>query len=163
MGRPCAACTSPKAQQINQRLRSGVTVVDVVRWLREVGEPISRNALSRHKPHVGLGPGTPGPRPRSDDFLRDVVDTAHEDLSTGVLRPSIRDALGAQSLLEQRKQRDLDKDIWAKVSWALVGRAVPAFPVPRDPELEALEAEFTEYLAGEIKQIPADIRVKPSL
>lgn len=145
MPRPCAGCSHPERASLDRRLRAGSALVDIVRWLDTTGQPIGRNALSRHaRSHVGVTT-TPGPRPTSGDFLKDVVSTAHAAMLDGLLAPNIKDAISAQGKLDSREARDADRDVLYRLSIVLSGQA----PVPvqlRDPADLATEAEFRALL-----------------
>lgn len=143
MSRPCKACGSVNQKAINQRLRSGTTIVDVARWLDGIDDPIGRNALSRHQVHIGVGARPSGPRPPSKPFLEAVRDAAHEDLDSGILRPTLTHGIAAEAELSRQKSRDvLGKDWQILIVQALTGqvpqpiRALDAMDVER-AELEA--------------------------
>jgi hypothetical protein len=147
-GRPCASCGHPRREEIDRKLKAGASYRDVSRWLKDTGEkPIQPPAIAQHaKAHVGVE-APRGRRPTSADFLENVRDAAAEGLASGELNVTLRDGIQAQKALDERAKRDLDRDIWAKVTIALVGGARPALPAPRDEEAEVLEGEFRELLS----------------
>ena len=105
----------------------------------------SRNTLSTHyRKHLGAGPRTSGPRPVSGDFLTDVRDFTHDRLTAGELEPGLKDGIAAQKHLDARAARATDADLMLKIALALTGQV--AGPVYRDPEVEAIEAEFRPLL-----------------
>jgi hypothetical protein len=148
-GRPCVSCGHPKREEIDRKLKAGTSFADVSRWLKDTGErPITAPALGTHaKNHLAVEP-IRGRRPVSGDFLESVRDAAHEALASGELNVTLKDGITAQKALDARAARDLDRDIWAKVTIALTGGAKLSLPVPRDPELDAIEGEFRELLTA---------------
>lgn len=153
MGRPCSSCKSPNAQEIDRKIKSGTTLRDISRWLREIDNPITPTSLGKHaREHVGVE-RPPGRRPITGDFLETVRDQVHEDVLEGKLRLTVRDGLSAQSLLDARQKRDSDKDLMVKIAMVLTGRVEGYLPAP-DPEMAAIEAEFRPLLTPGIDNTP---------
>ena len=148
MGRPCASCSHPRHDEIDRKLKAGTAFADVERWLEATGEkPITAQSIGMHaKQHLSITPHH-GRRPTSGDFLKDVVDAAAEGLAAGSLNVTLRDGIQAQKALEDRAKRELDKDIWAKVTIALTGGVRLAVTPPKDADTEAIEGEFRELLS----------------
>lgn len=147
----CATCSHPQVREINHRIREGRSYEDIGRWLREIGTPITRQALARHhKGHLGDAPArAPGRKPISTDFLQAVVDDAAEQLAEGVIRATLRDGIGAQKALDERLSRNADRDLMAKIAIVLSGAAHPMLGARViDPENEAIEAEFRPLLTA---------------
>ena len=146
MARPCASCTHPKREEIDRKLKAGVSFVDVSRYLDETEKPITAQSVAAHaKDHLGVTPVI-GRRVASDDFLADVRDRAAEGLASGELAVSLKDGIAAQKALDARAARDMDRDWQLKLVLALTGH-VPQVRVI-DPEQEALEAEFRPLLTA---------------
>ena len=151
MGRPCASCSHPRREEIDRKLKAGVAFIDVSRWLDAIeAKAITAQSIGSHaKDHLNVTPVV-GRRPVSGDFLKDVVASAAEAVALG-MTVTVKEGIAAQKALDARAARDLDRDIWAKVTLALTGR-VSLKQLP-DPEIEAVEAEFRELLSP--KEIPA--------
>lgn len=155
MPRPCLTCGHPQRTAIDQKLRSGVPANVLAEWTRSTdGGFVSRIALGRHRHHIGLVVKT-GPRPVSSDFLRNVVDAANSDLATGATRPSIRDGIAAQGLLDRRAEHSTDRELSMQIALVLSGAWVPAIEgeyrsveVPPPVTLEEVRAFNNKYLPG---------------
>jgi hypothetical protein len=121
----CKVCTAQHGRAADQKLRAGETATSVAAWLTAQGEPISRAAVSRHATsHLALAARPSGPRPVSGEFLTDVRDMVHQDMAAGVLRPSMRDGLTAQKLLDDRSEKFADRELMARIAQVL-GQATP--------------------------------------
>jgi hypothetical protein len=145
MPRTCLACESPHRREIDKRLRSSSPYIDIALWLASVGSPIHRTSIARHAKHTVAAVDRPrGPRTVSPNFLQAVVETAHEDLAAGALRPTIRDAIASQSELNRQADRGQDRDLMLKIAMALTGGS----NLPRivGPEVDILEGEFRALL-----------------
>ena len=148
MARPCSTCKSARKADIERRIREQRSYLDISRWLKEVGEPISNVALAKHaKEHMDVIP-TRGRRPVSGDFLESVRDTAHEALASGELAVTLKDGIAAQKALDARAARNADMDLMLKIAITLGGRRDP-LRLP-DPEVEAIEGEFRHVLEPEL-------------
>jgi hypothetical protein len=144
MARPCASCTSANLTEINRKLRSGTTAKDVSRWLTEIGDPITENALGRHRrDHLGIEVPN-GRRPPSGDFLRTVVAKVHDKVENDELQLSVRDGIAAQAELNRQADKMADRDIAIKIAIALGG--VRPIALLEDPQNAAIEAEYRELL-----------------
>lgn len=150
-GRPCSSCGHARRDEIDRKLKAGASYRDVSRWLKDTGEkPIQPPAIAQHaKAHLGVA-APRGRRPVSGDLLKDVVEAAQEGLASGELAVTLKDGISAQKALDARAARDLDRDIWAKVTIALTGGVRLGLPEPKDADLLAIEGEFEELL-----QLPA--------
>ena len=141
----CATCRSRHRKEIETRLRQDRPLTDISRWLDEIGEPITRQALARHmRDHLGAKPRV-GNRPISGDFLEAVERTAHEALEAGELRVTLRDGIAARAERNKQAARSADRDLMAKIALALTGSPLLEARVI-DPELEAIEAEYRPLL-----------------
>jgi hypothetical protein len=146
-GRPCSSCKHPKRDEIDRKLRAGVSFVDVSRWLAEQGSKIQPPAVGKHaREHVDVMP-TRGRRPVSTDFLEAVRDAAHEGLADGTLAVTLKDGIAAQKGLDARLARDADRDLIVKIAMALTGNAGAPLSLP-DPRDAAIEGEFRELLTS---------------
>ena len=146
MARPCASCSHPKRDEIDRKLRAGVSFTDVSRYLDETDKPITAQSVGVHaKSHLGVA-SVIGRRVASDDFLVNVRDAAADGLASGDLAVSLKDGIAAQKALDARAARDMDRDWTLKLIQALTGHS----PYVRviDPEIEALEAEFRPLLTS---------------
>ena len=145
MARSCATCQHPQRDTINQKIRSGVALVDVARWLSTTDAPIGRNALSRHLPHIGAAPRRPGLRPISGDLLETIRDRVSERIADGELEPNVKEGIAAVKAIDARLARNADRDLMAKIALILSG--AQDIPYLADPETAAIEGEFRELLA----------------
>lgn len=148
MSRPCAACSHPDRAVLDRKLRSGATIVDVVRWLATTERPIQRNAVSRHaNSHLGVT-RLPGPRPPATPFLERIVSLVDADLESGAQRPNVTQAISAQAEINRQQSRDTDRDWTLKLAMILSGhaplplRALDEFDLAR----EAIEGELRPLL-----------------
>jgi hypothetical protein len=149
MPRDCASCEHPQVREINHRLREDRPLVDISRWLKEQGTPITRQAIARHKErHLpDVETSGPGRRPLSGDFLSKVVQATEMDLDDGLLKPKLRDGIAAQAELNRQRSRDMDKNLLDRISMAMAGVILHARVV--SPEVEALEGEYRQLLSGD--------------
>lgn len=142
----CASCKNPQVREINRRIRADAPYEDISRWLASLGTPITRQALARHhRDHLGdVVARTDGRKPISGQFLETVRDLAHEGVVAGDIPVTLRDGLSAQKLLDDRAQRNVEKDLLLKISIALTGGS----HLPRivGPEVDVLEGEFRPLL-----------------
>lgn len=145
MSRSCESCSSDNRRELDRRIRSGDTLPNIRRWLASLGEQRSINALSRHRAHTLPERVPSGPRPRGASFLQDVEENAWSDMQAGVIRPSIRDAIGARAEMNRQSDRMADRQLMAKIALALSGQSYLQARVI-DPENEAIEAEFRPLL-----------------
>lgn len=144
----CATCDHPQVREINHRIADGRPLTDISRWLRELGTPITRQALARHaKDHRGVQPQR-GRRPVSGDFLELVRDTVHEGVAEGSIALTARDGLQAQRQLDERLARNADRDLMLKVALVLTGNVPLIAAHVLDPEREEIEAEYRQLAAG---------------
>ena len=142
MARPCATCKSERKPEIEKRIREERSFLDIARWLKEVGEPISNAALGKHaREHMGVVPRK-GARPVSGDFLEAVRDNAHEALDAGELAVSLKDGIAAQKALDARLAKNADRDLILKIGLMLTAPR----PQLMDPEVEAIEGEYRKLL-----------------
>lgn len=147
MARPCASCSHSRHDEIDRKLKAGVAFQDVARWLKDVGEkPITAQSIGRHaRDHMGVA-SVIGRRPFKGRLLEGIVENVELGLESGELAVSVKDGISAAKELNRIKERDLDRDIWAKVTIAITGGLRRELPPP-DPEVEAIEGEFRELLA----------------
>lgn len=142
----CKTCEHPNRREIERQQRAGVPDSILAPATRDMdGGYVSRLALGRHRrEHLGVA-GKPGRREMAADLATAIRDRTHERLVEGELEPTIRDGLGAQQLLDKRSERDIDRDIWARITIAMSGNR----PRPRlEPELDVMEAEYRVLAEG---------------
>lgn len=145
MARPCAACSSEHANEINRKLRAGTVHADVSRWLTEIGAPITPHALGRHaKGHLAII-ALRGRRPPSTDFLASVRDAAADGLASGELAVTLRDGIAAQKGIDARESRNADRDLMLKIAAALAGGHNREL---LEPEIKVIEGEFRPLLSA---------------
>lgn len=147
MGRPCRSCSSDNATEINRKLRAGTTNKDISRWLTEIDDPITEDAIGRHaRDHVGVEKPK-GRQPPSGDFLRTVVNRVHEKVENDELTLTVRDGISAQAELNRQSEKMADRDLMVKIALALTGN-VELLGEARwvDPEIDAIEGEYRKLL-----------------
>jgi hypothetical protein len=161
MPRPCESCRHPKADIINRKLKQGVTLGDISRWLESEGHEfyLSTAALGRHRAHVMPDePAKRGAKPYAGDFLELVRNRAAEAVASGEARVSVQHGLQAQAQLDARVSRNADRDLMAQIAAALTGQLPPIASADEiegeyreaDSEFARAQAEFTALLtAGE--------------
>ena len=144
----CATCKHPQVREINHRIREERPLVDISRWLDELGTPITTKALARHaNSHLGKAPAPGGRRPLSANFLQAVVQTAQDKLENGELAVTVRDGISAQAEINRQMDRSADRDLMARIALALTGTvAIEARVI--DPEQQAIEGEFRALLTA---------------
>lgn len=144
MARTCTCCHHAKREEIDRKLRAGVSFVDVERWLATLGTSLTSQSIAKHaKQHVGVVP-VHGRRVASGDFLESVRDAAAEGLASGDLAVTLKDGIRAQQLLDARVAKEKDRDWQLKLALVLSGR-VP-LPMLLDPQVEAIEGEYRPLL-----------------
>lgn len=147
MARTCSSCGHPKREEIDRKLKAGVSFIDVERWLRTVSDKtITSQSIAKHaKGHVGVR-SVVGRRTPSADFLESVRDAASEGLASGDLAVTLRDGIAAQKALDARLAKEKDRDWQLKLALVLSGR-VP-LPALMSPQQEAIEGEFRPLLTS---------------
>jgi hypothetical protein len=145
MPRPCSLCESPHSKEVLRRLKGGQPHDDIVLFLGSVGVEVHRTTVGRHAKHALPEVRRTGPRPPGASFLEDVEANAWDDMALGLLRPTIRDAIGARAELNKQSARFSDRDLMMKIALAMTGHSLIEARVI-DPEREALEAEFQKLL-----------------
>ena len=148
MPRPCESCRHPKAEVINRKLKQGVTLGDISRWLESEGHEfyLSTAALSRHAKHTLPDEEQPkrGLKPYSGDYLELVRDKAAEAVIAGEAKVSVQHGLQAQAQLDARQARNADRDLIARIAMAMTGQLAP---VTASDEIEGEYREFAEARA----------------
>lgn len=151
----CSTCKHPQVREINHRIREQRPYEDISRWLTATYPDqkqlhITRQALARHhRDHLGdAAPREPGRKPVSGSFLQRIVETAHQDLEDGILRPTLKDGISAQAEINRQADRSADRDLMLRIGLALSGVALIGEARVIDPEQEAIEAEFRPLLTA---------------
>lgn len=146
MARTCTCCHHAKREEIDRKLRAGVSFIDVERWLATLGTSLTSQSIAKHaKQHVGVQ-SVIGRRVASGDFLENVRDAAAEGLASGDLAVSLKDGIAAQKALDARIAKEKDRDWQLKLALVLSGR-VP-LPMLLDPAVEAIEGEYRPLLTS---------------
>ena len=137
----CKACDSPARSELDRHFSQGESVRAISGWLDEVGLPISRPTLSKHRSHA-LDPRTaalevrsPGEKPMiptirrvsSTSFLEALVSEGARQVEAHPSRVKIDHALRAASVLERK--RDPAHSPLAVLVLALTGHP-PAPTIP---------------------------------
>jgi hypothetical protein len=143
----CATCSHPSRKAIESKMREGIPQGLISLWTRENPPYVSRNALGRHqRDHLGISVGA-GRKPLAGSFLEDVVSDAHEGLRAGEYKGSVALGLTAQRQLDDRDQRNADRDLVARITMALTNRDADGNPLYVGPGDE-IEAEVYELPDG---------------
>jgi hypothetical protein len=146
----CATCFHPQRKEIERQAKAGVPATTLEAWTRTTeGGYVSRLALGNHlRKHVNLTPAK-GRRPMSGDLAKDVVARVSERMEAGELEPNIRDGLAAAGLIDRRESLDIDRDIFAKITYALTATGPMRRQLPEpDPDVQIIESEFTVLARG---------------
>jgi hypothetical protein len=149
VGRPCASCTHPRTKEIDRKFRSGDTIENVVRWLREIKEPVSVNALARHRSQHVMGVvAAPlgGPKPVSGSFLQAVVDKAWASMEDGTQTPTIAHAIAASSEINRQADKVADRDMMARIALMMAPAYIEGEFRELAPEVDNAEVEMRKLL-----------------
>lgn len=148
MPTPCATCDHPQVREINHRLREGLPLTDISRWLDEKGPPITRQALSRHaKGHLGVLVPHGGRRGATGRLLEYTVEMVEEALDNGSIVPTLKDGMKAIEIMDARAAKSKDQDLLVRISMILTGN-IPVAALA-DPEVQVIEGEFRQLLSGD--------------
>ena len=84
----------------------------------------------------------------NDDLAAVVVRRTLKEMAAGKVRPTLRDGLAAQQLLDRRAEKAADRSFMLNLALALAGggQQVPQklLPAPSDSPEDVIEGEFTE-------------------
>jgi hypothetical protein len=84
----------------------------------------------------------------TDDLAAVVVRRTMKEMATGRLKPTLRDGLTAQQLLDRRAEKAADRSFMLNLAMALAGggKRVPVkyLPAPNEPDPDIIEGDFTE-------------------
>jgi hypothetical protein len=84
----------------------------------------------------------------ADDLAAVVVRQTLKGIASGALKPTLRDGISAQALLDKRAEKAADRQFMLNLAMAMAGggHAVPQrlLPPPADPGDDAIEGDFTE-------------------
>ena len=141
----CATCDHPQVREINHRLREGLPLTDISRWLKELGHPVTRQALARHaKGHLGVEVPHGGRRPVRGRLLETIVESVEDGIESGALTPTIRDGIAAATEINRQADKAKDQDLMVRISMILTGNV--ALLSPPDPDVLVIEGEFRQLL-----------------
>lgn len=143
----CAACRSPFAEQINQRMANGQPDTKVSAWLKENGAYISRITLGMHKrSHLTNEYQTAKAAvikkfkknqerlKASGDLAALVRDNVIALVESGELVPTLSEGLRAQEMIDRRVEKSADRELAVSIAGILGGG-----PVVNMIEMEAEE------------------------
>lgn len=150
MAQPCATCEHPQVREINHRMREGLPLTDISRWLKELGQGnITRQALARHmRSHLGATPRHGGRRGAHPDFLKSIVENVAERMDAGELEPTIKDGIAAQKEVNRLAEKTADRDLMLRIALALTGNVIEGDYREIDGDQAELEAEFRPLLTA---------------
>jgi len=148
----CAACRSPFAEQINQRMANGQPDTKVSDWLKENNSYISRITLGGHRRnHLTNEYQTAKAAvikkfKKNQDKLKADGDLAAlvkghviAMVEAGELVPTLAEGLRAQEMIDRRVEKSADRELSVTLAGILGGG-----PVVNMIEMEAEEIEDAE-------------------
>jgi len=130
----CAACRSPFAEQINERMRRGVPDTQVSKWLKENDGYISRITLGMHKRDhltdefqaakktaVAAFKRQQGTIKVKGDLAQLVRDQVIRMVDDGFVMPTLAEGLRAQEMIDRRVEKSADRDLAISMAAILGG------------------------------------------
>lgn len=133
----CHVCRHPQVDLINRRMKEGVPVLGLIRWMKDEGmAPFHRNTLQKHRArhltdeferkrvHAVQTLQTQAQilKPSAtSDIAQLVRDVAVARVASGEVKPSISEGLRAQALLDARTGKALDVTVRLMIARALGG------------------------------------------
>jgi hypothetical protein len=133
MSRACTICKSSLKEEIDARLRLNQRVLDIIDFAASRGARISTHALYRHRAHVAreldLETKTIVKQhevwkiDEDTDIYKQVIKLVSSALDSGLLRPSVRDAIIAQKYLDERAKARIEVEVASRVARMLVASA----------------------------------------
>lgn len=143
----CAACRSPFADQINQKMSNGLPDTKVASWLKEQGAYISRITLGQHKRShltteyqaakaevIKKFKKNQKTLKASGDLASLVRDQVIAMVDAGELMPTLAEGLRAQEMIDRRVEKSADRELSVTLAGILGGG-----PVVQVIEMEAEE------------------------
>lgn len=143
----CAACRSPFADQINQKMSNGLPDTKVASWLKEQGAYISRITLGQHKRShltteyqaakaevIKKFKKNQKTLKASGDLASLVRDQVIAMVDAGELLPTLAEGLRAQEMIDRRVEKSADRELSVTLAGILGGG-----PVVQVIEMEAEE------------------------
>lgn len=143
----CAACRSPFADQINQKMSNGLPDTKVALWLKEQGAYISRITLGQHKRShltteyqaakaevIKKFKKNQKTLKASGDLASLVRDQVIAMVDAGELLPTLAEGLRAQEMIDRRVEKSADRELSVTLAGILGGG-----PVVQVIEMEAEE------------------------
>lgn len=133
----CAACRSPFAEQINERMRRGAPDTQVSKWLKENDAYISRITLGDHrrkhltdefqaakKRAITAFKKQQGTIKAKGDLAQLVRDQVIKMVDDGILMPTLAEGLRAQEMIDRRVEKSADRELSVTLAGILGGGPV---------------------------------------
>ena len=137
----CHVCRHPQVDLINRRMKEGVPVLAIVRWMNDekITPAFHRNTLMRHRrDHLTddyerqrghavavLKQQAATIQPTATtDIARLIRDVAAQRVMAGEVKPTISEGLRAQDLLDKRAGKMLDVQVALTIAQAMFGGVV---------------------------------------
>jgi hypothetical protein len=148
----CAACRSPFAEQINQKMSSGAPDTKISDWLKENNAYISRITLGFHRRShltteyqaakaevIKKFKKTQKTIKAEGDLAALVRDQVISLVQAGELMPTLSEGLRAQEMIDRRVEKSADRDLAVSLAGILGG----------GPVINMIEMEAEEITDGE--------------
>lgn len=133
----CAACRSPFAEQINQRMVNGQPDTKISNWLKENGGYISRITLGGHRRQhltneyqatkaavIKQFKKNKDKLKASGDLASLVRDQVAAMVEAGELMPTLSEGLRAQEMIDRRVDKSADRELSLTLAGILGGGPV---------------------------------------
>lgn len=147
----CAACRSPFAEQINERMKRGVPDTQIAKWLKDNEGYISRITLGLHKRDhltdefqsakkiaIKAFRNNQGTIKTKGDLAELVRNQVIKMVDDGLLMPSLSEGLRAQEIMDRRVEKSADRDLAVSLAGILGG----------GPIIEMIEMHAEEITDG---------------
>jgi hypothetical protein len=154
----CAACRSPFAEQITERMRRGSPDTQISKWLKDNDAYISRITLGMHKREhltdefqtakkraVTAFKKQQGTIKTKGDLAQLVRDQVMRMVDDGVLMPTLTEGLRAQEMIDRRVEKSADRDLAVSLASILGG----------GPIIEMIEMHAEEITDGKDASLDA--------
>ncbi len=133
----CAACRSPFADQINERMKRGVPDTQISKWLKENDGYISRITLGLHKRDhltddfqaakqiaIKAFKKSQGTIKAKGDLAELVRNQVMKMVDDGLLMPTLSEGLRAQEIMDRRVEKSADRELSVTLAGILGGGPV---------------------------------------
>jgi hypothetical protein len=154
----CAACRSPFAEQINERMRRGAPDTQISQWLKDNDAYISRITLGMHKREhltdefqtakkkaVAAFKKQQGTIKAKGDLAQLVRDQVIRMVDDGFLMPTLAEGLRAQEMIDRRVEKSADRELSVTLAGILGG----------GPVINMIEMEAEEITDGKDASLDA--------